>query len=140
MPAPSGSKGQRRQLGVAYDIVLVPRGGKISEGAVIGTFERGATGPKFVLHDNRKIIEELDDDTIMIESFGTFKRVLAAANALDRRPAKSATALSEDEKAKALLSEVSKALSDLATSQEDFRAELIAAYEEGEDLFKLAAG
>ena len=140
MPASSESKSKKRRLSVAYDVVLVPRNGKAANGEVIGTLENGAAGPKFVFRQDHETSMVVLDTPVLIESFGSFKRVLEAATEWDQQPVKAATTLSGEEKAKALLSEVSKALTELAASQENFRAELVAAYEEGEELFKLAAG
>jgi hypothetical protein len=107
---------------------------------VIGTVQKGKTGSRAVFHETGGIGVLVRDPELRAKSIAAVTLALGADGDAGQRLAEPLAGRSEDAKAKTLLSDVSKALTELAAAQDDFRAELIAAYEEGEELFKLATG
>jgi hypothetical protein len=144
LTARTSNKAKRRNA--LYNIVLVPRWSSGDKGEVIGTVEGSLLEPKVLWVDAEAFGLKLDSDKIsrLAKALGAARRHAPPTKV--RRKARElfesevqADTTSEDE-AVSLLGDVAETMAKLAKAQSEFRAELAAAHDEGEKLFKRAAG
>jgi hypothetical protein len=140
MPASSHSEKKARRIDSVYTIVLVPHNGKVTDYKVIGTVQKSAGGPKFAFGEAAELAAFNLDHKRLEQSFAAADLSSPSLFGDAGEAADPIPALAPEARAETLLHDVCEAMTQLAAAQKDFRAELLAAYEEGEELYKLAAG